>query len=68
MSVESSVIVVHESFSCPRCEKMHLKTIQSSLERVQIHKNAGKPKSLWHLKDFLKNSKQFNCSGQTRDS
>ncbi len=42
---KSSVIVVYESLSRPRCEKMHLKIIQSSLERVQIHKNAGKPKS-----------------------
>ncbi len=49
---ESSVIVANESLSCPRCEKMHLKIIQSSLERVQIHKNAGKPKNLWDLKDF----------------
>ncbi len=40
---ESSVIVVIESLNCPRCEKMELKIIQSSLERVQIHKNAGKP-------------------------
>ncbi len=36
---------------------------------VQIHKNAAKTKNLWELKDFfLKNSRQFNCSGQTRDS
>ncbi len=25
---------------------------KSLLERVQIHKNAGKPKTLWELKDF----------------
>ncbi len=43
---ESSVIVAYESLSCPRCEKMDLKIIQSLLERVQIHKNAGKPKNL----------------------
>ncbi len=49
---ESSVIVVYESLSCPRCEKMDLKIIQSLLERVQIHKNAGKPKNLWELKYF----------------
>ncbi len=49
---ELSVIVVYESLSCPRCEKMDLKIIQSLLERVQIHKNAGKPKSLWDMKDF----------------
>ncbi len=65
---ETSVIVAYESLSCPQCEKMDLKIIQSLLERVQIHKNAGKPKNLWDLKDFLKNSRQFNCSGQTRDS
>ncbi len=39
---ESSVIVANESLSCPRCEKMDLKIIQSLLERVQIHKNAVK--------------------------
>ncbi len=47
------VIVVYESLSCPQCEKMHLKIIQSLLERVKIHKNAGKPKNLWDLKDFF---------------
>ncbi len=35
---ESSVIVANESLSCPQCEKMDLKIIQSLLERVQIHK------------------------------
>ncbi len=49
---ESSVIVAYESLSCPRCEKMDLKIIQSLLERVQIHNNAGKPKNLWDVKDF----------------
>ncbi len=43
---ESSVIVVNESLSHPRCEKMDLKIIQSLLETVQIHKNAGKPNNL----------------------
>ncbi len=62
---ESSVIVAYEFLSCPQCEKMDLKIIQS-LETVQIHKNAGKPKNLWELKDFSK--EQFNGSGQTRDS
>ncbi len=33
---ESSVIVAYESLSCPRCEKMDLKIIQTLLERVQI--------------------------------
>ncbi len=48
---------------------MDLKIKQSLLERVQIYKNAAKPKNLWELKDFfLKNSRQFNCSGSTRDS
>ncbi len=50
--LESSVIVLYESLSFPRCEKMDLKIIQSLLERVQIHRNAGKPKNLWELKDF----------------
>ncbi len=49
---ESCVIIENESLSCPRCEKMDLKIIQSMLERVKIHKNAGKPKNLWELKDF----------------
>ncbi len=49
---ESSVIVTYESLSCPRCEKMDFKIIQSLLERVQIHKNAGKPNNLWDLEDF----------------
>ncbi len=42
---ESSVIVENESLSCPRCKKMDFKIIQSLLERVQIHKNAVKPKN-----------------------
>ncbi len=49
---ESSVIVANQSLSCPRCEKMDLKIIQSLLERVQIHKNAGKPKNLWNPNNF----------------
>ncbi len=43
--IESSVIVTYESLSRPRCEKMHLNTIQSLLERVQIVKNAVKPQN-----------------------
>ncbi len=35
--IESSVIVIYESLSRPRCEKMDLNIIQSMLERVQIH-------------------------------
>ncbi len=34
----------YESLSHPRCEKMDLNIIQALLERVQIHKNAVKPK------------------------
>ncbi len=49
---EPSVIVAYESLSCSQCEKMDLKIIQSLLEKVKIHKNAGKPKNLWDLKDF----------------
>ncbi len=49
---ESSAIVTFESLCYTQCEKMDLKIIQSLLERVQIHKNAGKPKNLWELKDF----------------
>ncbi len=29
-----------------------IKIIQSLFERVQIHKNAGKPKNLWDLNNF----------------
>ncbi len=65
---EPSAIAAYESFSCPQCEKMHLKIMQSLLERVQIHKNAEKPKNLWKLKGFSEEQQQFNCSGQTRDS
>ncbi len=65
---ESSVIVANESLSCPRCEKMDLKIIQSLLERVQIHKNAVKQRICGTWRIFLKNSRQFNCSGQTGDS
>ncbi len=49
---EASVIAAYESLSCAQCEKMNIKIIQSLLERVQIHKNAGKPKNMWELKDF----------------
>ncbi len=49
---EPSVIVVYESLRCPQCEKMDLTIIQSLLERVQIHKNAGKPNNFWEQKDF----------------
>ncbi len=44
---ESSVIGAYESLSRPQCEKMDLNIIQSLLERIQIHKNAGKPNNLW---------------------
>ncbi len=33
---EPFLIVVFESLSCPQCEKMDLKIIQSLRERVQI--------------------------------
>ncbi len=49
---EPSVIVANEPISCPQCEKMDLKIIQSLLERVQIYKNTGKPNHLWELNDF----------------
>ncbi len=49
---ESSVIVSYESLSCPRCEKMDLKVIQSLLERVQLHKKCCKKNRLWDLKDI----------------
>ncbi len=35
---------------------MDLKIIQSLLEKVQIHNNAGKPNNLWEQKDFTENS------------
>ncbi len=40
------------------CKKMDLKIIQSLLERVQIHKNAEKPKNLWKLKDFFRRTEE----------
>ncbi len=49
---ESSVIVAYVSLGCTPCEKINLKIIQSLLDRVEIHKNAGKPNHLWDLKDF----------------
>ncbi len=49
---ESSVIDANESLGCLRCEDMDLKIIQSLLERVQIHRNAGKPNNLCELKYF----------------
>ncbi len=39
--------------------KDDLKIIQSLLERVQIHKNAGKPKNLWELKDFSEEQQEI---------
>ncbi len=46
------VIVVYESLSCPQCENMDLKIIQSLLERVQYAEDAGKPKNVQELEDF----------------
>ncbi len=65
---EPFLIVVFESINCPQCEKMDLKIIQSLLERVQICKNAGKLQIYRTWRICLKNSAQFNCSEQTRDS
>ncbi len=50
---ESSVIDVYKSLSCPRCEKMDLIIIQSLLERVQIHKIAGKPNIFMGAEGFF---------------
>ncbi len=57
----------NESLSCPQCEKMDLKIIQSLLERVQIHKMLDIQRICGTWRMFVKNSRQFNCSGQTRD-
>ncbi len=65
---EASVIAAYESLSRPQCEQMDLKIIQPLLERVQIHKKAGKPQNLLELKDFPEEQQQFICSGQRRDS
>ncbi len=69
---EPFLIVVFESINCPQCEKMDLKIIQSLLE---ICKNIFKyAKMLENCRIYrtwricLKNSAQFNCSEQTRDS
>ncbi len=60
LQFEPSVIVGYESLSCPQCENMDLKIMQSLLERVQKHKNAGKPKDFvgpegffWRTADSL---------------
>ncbi len=42
VNVWTFLIVVFESLSCPRCEKMDLKIIQSLLKRVQICKRCWK--------------------------
>ncbi len=57
------VIVVNESLSCPQCENMDLKIIQSLLEGFKYTEDAGKPKNVQELEDLSK-----NCSGPTRDS
>ncbi len=44
---ESSVIAVYESLSRPQCEKMNLKIIQSSLERV------SNTQKCWKTKEFV---------------
>ncbi len=49
---EPFLIVVFESLSCPQCEQMDLKIIQSLLERVQICKNAGKLQNLQNVEDL----------------
>ncbi len=45
------VIVVSESLSCPQCEKMDLKIIQSLLERVHICRGCWKTKNVQELED-----------------
>ncbi len=42
---EPFLIVVFESLSCPQCENIDLKVIQSLLERVQICKRCWKTES-----------------------
>ncbi len=65
---EPFLIVVFESLNCPQCEKMDLKhtvtagkgsNMQKMLENCRIYRT-------WRI--CLKNSAQFNCSEQTRDS
>ncbi len=41
-----------ESLSCPQCEKMDLKIIQSLLERVHICRRCWKTKNVQELEDF----------------
>jgi len=63
---EPFLIVVFESLSCPQCEKMDLKIIQSLLERVQICKkslkteeSAGPGRLFWRfLGSFTAQDKQ----------
>ncbi len=65
---EPFLIVVFESINCPQCEKMDLKSYSHCwkgfkyaklLENCRIYRT-------WRI--CLKNSAQFNCSEQTRDS
>ncbi len=58
------VIVVYESLSCPQCENMDLKIIQSLLEGFKYAEDAGKPRMcrVWRI------FSGGNCSGPTRDS
>ncbi len=65
---ESSVIVANEFLSCPQCEKFDLKTIQSMLGRVQYIKMLENQRICGTWRIFLKNNRQLNSSGQTRDS
>ncbi len=65
---EPSVIVVYESLSCPQCEKINIKIIQSLLERLKYTTILENQRICGTWRIFLKNSRQFNCSGQTRDS
>ena len=50
---EPFLIVVFESLSCPQCEKMDLKIIQSLLERVQICKKCWKTEESAGPGDFF---------------
>ncbi len=66
---ESSVIVANESLGCPWCEKMDLKIIVI-VGKVSNTQKCWKTKTYcgtWRIL-HLKNIRQFNCSGQTRDS
>ncbi len=66
--LESSVIVAHESLSCPRVKRWISKSYSYCWKGFKYTKMLENQSICVSWRIFLKNSRQFNCSGQTRDS